>query len=129
MEGHRHNACCSFNILLTFDRNRNLFTQDLLQKRLHSWLQCRQLFLSSMDGNVQGKALLSVGVDAILSHHPQPLNKTKASAFIASRCVSYKLSDNPLVSSHYSSLCILHIYASLLIKFLKISIGSDYKDS
>lgn len=25
----------------------------------------------------QGKALLSVGVDAILSHQPQPLNKTK----------------------------------------------------
>lgn len=27
----------------------------------------------------QGKALLSVGVDAILSHQPQPLNKTKVS--------------------------------------------------
>jgi len=25
----------------------------------------------------QGKALLSVGVDAILAHQPQPLNKTK----------------------------------------------------
>jgi len=32
-----------------------------------------------MDNSMQGKALLSVGVDAILSHQPQPLNKTKAS--------------------------------------------------
>ncbi|KAL4526617.1 hypothetical protein Ndes2526A_g01058 [Nannochloris sp. 'desiccata'] len=30
-----------------------------------------------MDNSMQGKALLSVGVDAILSHQPQPLNKTK----------------------------------------------------
>ena len=28
---------------------------------------------------MHGKALLSVGVDAILSHHPQPSNKTKVS--------------------------------------------------
>jgi hypothetical protein len=33
-----------------------------------------------MDGNVQGKALLSVGVDAILAHQPQLVNKTKVSA-------------------------------------------------
>ena len=32
-----------------------------------------------MDNSMQGKALLSVGVDAILSHQPQPLNKSKAS--------------------------------------------------
>jgi hypothetical protein len=32
-----------------------------------------------MDASMHGKALLSVGVDAILSHHPQPSNKTKVS--------------------------------------------------
>jgi hypothetical protein len=88
-----------------------------------------------MDNNMQGKALLSVGVDAILSHQPQPLNKSKASIYtmrVAEKISSWpsavRQSSVPL-RLQGSGARVSHVYISISsyksqsLPFLAISIA------
>lgn len=64
--------CNHISNCLSFIEERTRRSETQSAYRPHQRYESR-----TMDAGSQGKALLSVGVDAILSHQPQPLNKTK----------------------------------------------------